>query len=382
MRTNSFTFIRLSLAAAVVFSHSFGLAGRGLDPLDRWSSGQLNFGGLAVIGFFAISGFLLSESLRRNPSVVRFCLHRAARILPGYWVALLLTALVLAPILMHRHSSGSLSYGELLRLGPNSALDYLANNWTLHLGQDGIGRLFAKNTVFHSVNGSLWTLYHEAMCYLGLLLLWAFRGLRPQVVLPLWAAVYGLQILDSIDHRAFLMISPVVMMTGHFFSFAVFRVLYLSFLSGMLIHQLGLHERWSRRWFGVAVAALLLSVPGQLAQIVWPITLPWILISLAFRLPCARWDRWGDWSYGMYIYAFPLQQCLALAGLQRMGIVPFILASLILSFTAGALSWHFIESPILQWARRSLKPEPIPHDPPSRVPGGGELFMAAAGRES
>ena len=357
VRTHSFTFIRLALAAAVVFSHSFARCGIRADPLDRWSGGQLSCGRLAVIGFFAISGFLLSQSLQLNPSLLRYCVHRAARILPGYWLALLLTCFVLAPMLIYQESSGVLSYWEMLRLGPNTALGYVANNWSLHVGQEEISAVFDKSTGLHSINGSLWTLYHEAMCYAGLLLLWTFRGLRAPVVLVLWSAVYGLHILDFADHRAFIMISPLAASAGHFFSIATFRALYLAFLSGMLVCQFGLHERGSRVWFILAVAALLASAPSHLSTIVWPLTLPWILVSGAHRWPAGRSTQQDDWSYGLYIYTFPLQQCLALGGLQRFGVVPFFIVSLLLGSGAGALSWRLVESPVLNWARGRLKKE-------------------------
>jgi peptidoglycan/LPS O-acetylase OafA/YrhL len=358
VRDNSFTFIRLTLASGVVLSHSFALSGLGLDPLQRWSGGQLSAGSIGVIGFFAISGFLLTQSLDQNPSVSRYCLHRAARILPGYWAVLLLTALVLAPILIHWEVSGKLSYGETLFLGPSSAFDYLAKNWMLQIGQEKIGALFAGNPGLHSVNGSLWTLYHEAMCYVGLLLLSVFGGLRRQVTLLLWGAVYGLQILDFADHEAFITISPFSTMAAHFLSIGIYRALYLSFLSGVLIHQLRLPEKWSRAWFGIAVTILILSIPCRLSPVVWPVTLPWILISLAHRLPFSRVEGWGDWSYGIYIYAFPIQQCLALVGLYHFGIVPFLLGSLTFSFLAGAASWHLVERPILRWARGVFKKTP------------------------
>ena len=354
-RDNAFTFLRLTLASLVVLAHAFTLGGFGRDPLFAWSRGQLTGGNFSVIGFFVISGFLLTQSLRLHPSLARFCAHRAARILPGYWMVLLLTALILAPALL-RSQSPQLSFGELLRLGPYSALEYLANNWTLKAQQFSIASLFRENPGGAAVNGSLWTLYHEAMCYLGLLLLAAFRGLKPGLTGALFAAVYCLQVMDFLDHSAFLQIAPTAAMAGQFFSSALMRPLYLGFLGGMLVQLAGLHRRWEPWWLGGAAAGLALSLPLGLSPIVWPLTLPWLLLALAHRLPWQAVERFGDWSYGIYICAFPIQQGLALAGVPRAGLAVFCAASLVLSFLAGALSWHLVESPILRAVRGWTKP--------------------------
>src|SRR5476651_2713894 len=99
-RGNSFTFLRLAFALAVVFSHSFILGGFGEDPLARYSRGQIRIGEMAVICFFVVSGFLITGSALRQPSMGQFAIHRAARILPGFWAVQLLTVFVLAPAIM------------------------------------------------------------------------------------------------------------------------------------------------------------------------------------------------------------------------------------------------------------------------------------------
>src|ERR1043165_3606051 len=90
-RGNSFTFLRLAFALAVVFSHSFTLGGFGDDPLARFSGGHTRIGEVAVLCFFVVSGFLITGSALRQPSIGQFALNRAARILPGFWAVQLLT---------------------------------------------------------------------------------------------------------------------------------------------------------------------------------------------------------------------------------------------------------------------------------------------------
>ncbi len=358
MRGNSFTLVRLGLALAVVFSHAFVLGGFGPDPLQRWTGPRMNIGSLAVVGFFVISGFLLSQSLERHPSIRRFCIHRLARILPGFWMTLLFSTLVLAPALIRAEAGGAMSYAAALSTGPHSAIDYLAGNWTLDVQHFVIGPVFAHNAGGNGFNGSLWTLYHEGLCYAGLLVLWIARGLRPLFTLLLWFVVFTMQALDFFDHASFVLASPALSIGAKFLFSSLTRALYLGFLSGMVLNHWRLHEKASPRWFWAALAVFAGSLVGGFAPVVWPVTLPFIVIWLAHRRTAWDCDRFGDWSYGVYLYAFPLQQCLALAGLQQHGLTLFILCSFAASLAAGAASWHLVESPVLRLARGWVKETP------------------------
>src|SRR5947209_465064 len=90
---NSLNAIRLVLAALVLVSHSWPLLGLP-EPTPVFGE---TLGSVAVAGFFAISGYLITGS-RMKIGIVRFAWHRALRIYPGYWVVLVVTAFVLAPI--------------------------------------------------------------------------------------------------------------------------------------------------------------------------------------------------------------------------------------------------------------------------------------------
>jgi len=127
-RGNSFTFLRLAFALAVVFSHSFVLGGFGQDPLARYSHGQIRIGELAVMCFFVVSGFLITGSALRQPSIGQFALNRAARIMPGFWAVQLLTVFVLTPAVMIAHYGSDIGYCDSIVIGPNSAASYLWKN--------------------------------------------------------------------------------------------------------------------------------------------------------------------------------------------------------------------------------------------------------------
>ena len=94
---NSLGFIRLVLASLVIVDHAFPLGGFGVEPVAGWTIGQTSLGGIAVAGFFAISGYLITKS-GLAADILQFLWRRFLRIFPAYWAVLLVTALVIAPI--------------------------------------------------------------------------------------------------------------------------------------------------------------------------------------------------------------------------------------------------------------------------------------------
>jgi peptidoglycan/LPS O-acetylase OafA/YrhL len=147
------------------------------------------------------------------------------------------------------------------------------------------------------------------------------------------------------------------------FQIPIFRSLFLGFLAGMSYYQFRDTIRW-RGWVA-ALAALAAAVSCDRWEfdLVLPLALPYVVLYLAHRLPFERVERWGDFSYGIYIYAFPIQQCLALARFQRFGILAFLGASMILTVLAGMASWFALERPALQWARTFTRRRAILAEP-------------------
>ena len=191
---NSFTFLRLMLAMLVVLGHSCVLGGFGEEPLGRWSGGTATGRELAVQGFFILSGFLLAASLARQPSLARFAGRRAFRILPGYWAALLITSFIVIPAMFARNFPGQMGYAQSLAYGDQNAMRYLEVNALLWQGQRWIRPFFLQNPSSGIVNGSMWSLFYEVLCYalLGCGAWLGQRGLirRRAVALCIFAALY------------------------------------------------------------------------------------------------------------------------------------------------------------------------------------------------
>jgi len=351
-RGNSFTFLRLAFALAVVFSHSFTLGGFGHDPLARFSHGQARIGEVAVLCFFIVSGFLITGSAMRQPSIVQFAVNRAARILPGFWMVQLLTVFVLTPVIMMVHYGNDIGYCDSIVIGPNSAFSYLWRNAGFRTLQYPITNLFQNNPGGSAVNASLWSLSPEVACYIYLGLFAVLGGLRWRWTGPvLFLGVYVVHIL-ALHQPALGVAVARVLEKGGIFSFHVppFRSVFVAFMAGLSSYQFRDLLRW-RGWLAaLAVTTLAGGCWFGVLDIVWPFTLPYVVLYLAHRLPFEKVEQWGDFSYGIYIYAFPIQQCLALAKFQRFGFAAFLGASLVLAVLAGMASWFALERPVLNWA--------------------------------
>ena len=164
-RANAFGAIRLGAALLVVWSHACSVGGFGPDPLQRLAG--VTLGELGVNTFFALSGFLVALSWNRRPSPGHFLRKRVLRIFPAYWACLLATALGLFPWLVHRLHDTPWAQTAFSA----DSLGYLWRNALLRIHQNAYPPLFADHPAAGVANGSLWSLFPEFLCYLGVLLL-------------------------------------------------------------------------------------------------------------------------------------------------------------------------------------------------------------------
>lgn len=147
-RANSLNFVRLLLATGVIFVHAVALSGRSVPP----PFGQIFAQGF-VDGFFAVSGFLILSSWYRNPEWRTFLWARMLRILPAFYVCLIVTAFILAPI-------GILTSGQSFPADyPLAALGYVVKNAGIFITEFSIAGT-PDGLVDSGWNGSLWTLFY------------------------------------------------------------------------------------------------------------------------------------------------------------------------------------------------------------------------------
>ncbi len=335
-RSNSIAFVRFVLASLVVLGHFFDLNHLPGEPVCVFSHGQTSFGTLAVAGFFALSGYLITRSYAHAASPWRYLWHRFLRIMPGYWICLLVTGLVLGPL------ANLLEYGTLAGyVGRQdwTAWTYIRSNALLTINTHRIGDIFARNPLAYTVNDSLWTLEVEFRCYLGVMLLGAFRfapgasRLLPAVPLGLWLAY-----ATGAEHLGQSWLLPHSAYAGP----------YAFFAAGASLYVYRARLRLTTPAFWICVVATLCCLHYGFMRAVLPLGWSYLVLYLAERLPFHRFDRYGDLSYGIYIYAFPIQQIIAASAIRQIGPAASLAATIVLTLPAALLSWHLVEKPALR----------------------------------
>ncbi|QCS63256.1 acyltransferase family protein [Achromobacter denitrificans] len=336
-KKNNFDDIRLFAAILVLCGHTYPLIGK---PGPLILGYPLHHYGIAI--FFSISGYLISHSWDRDRNVWRYFAKRCLRIFPALIVLVLLTAFFFGPLV------SKLPFKEYFS-NPLS-LDYL-NNIRLHIRYTLPG-VFENNPYPNAVNGSLWSLPAEFFMYLLVPLLMlkverlriAFVALMAAAFIALdhWltsrSATSGLAVFYATDIRAALEM-------GAFFLFgALIRLLRnemplkITYAIVALIGCYGIYR------FGLG---------GPLQQIIFTGVLSYCVIAVgeASTRGLPNVARFGDFSYGVYLYAFPMQQLV----IQKLGesLSPLILmvAAFIPTIVLAYLSWHCVEKYAI-----SLKP--------------------------
>lgn len=338
-RDNSLNFLRLCLAAAVILGHAWTIGGFEDSPFPE-------LGTWAVNGFFAISGYLIAGS-RMRTALPGFLWRRALRILPAFWACLIVTAFLVAPL-----AAGAA--GEQYQLG--SAFGYVVSNFALSIQQTGIDATLQRVPLADIWNGSLWTLVYEFAAYI-------FAALA--LTIP-WARRHAVWIF-AVLLVVVIVVQPVALGPLDVTHLVVVNVLRLSvfFVAGMLLYFLS--ERIRLTWWSLLSALVLLAVLGvlglaeQYGQLPYGFVLLWL--GARVHVPLGR-DN--DVSYGLYIWAWPVQQMLVLAGAQDLG--PWLGALLALACTLPLawLSWKLIEEPAMRLRHlvpgnaRSRKPAAVP----------------------
>lgn len=324
-RDNNFDVLRLLAAWAVLVSHSFALVGE-LEPLHQLGS---SFGAVGVLIFFAVSGLLIARSWDYDPSPRGFWIKRALRLLPALAVVGLITTFVLGPLVTTQSIGNYFSSLETWIYPIRITLLF-------PFGAELPG-VFEQNLYAGAVNGPLWSLPVEVFAYLGLALL-GISGLlaRRRLLVALsalglaWAALWVPNTSDSV---------------GAIYVLAAFAL-------GATAYAY--KDRIVLAWpiAAVALAACWLAGlgPDPVRVIVWTIAATYLCYWFAYALPPVgrSLTKFGDASYGMYIWAWPVQQTLIQLFDQDISPWLIILIATPVVWTLAMISWHLIEQPALR----------------------------------
>jgi peptidoglycan/LPS O-acetylase OafA/YrhL len=315
---NSYDFVRFCAASFVLFSHHFDLAGR---PEPQVPGLGEDFGELGVEIFFCLSGFLICRSLQRNPDWAHFLAARILRIFPN-----------LAFVLVVASGATLVWYGNYANLWSHATyvignLLMFANGVTLTI--PGI----FTDTVRAAVNEPLWTLPYELWCYALLFLMFAVSGRRSGICVIIGALAIGIAWTATSATGG----ANVDSLNGpDFFRLGAY------FLSGSTLALF---------WPRIEKHALAIGLAGLAGAFAVRNLAPvdTILVSLALAaavigLGNARTMAWfskgGDASYGMYVFAWPVQQFahLLIGSFWLSLVVAFLITCAI-----GYGTWHGFE---------------------------------------
>lgn len=327
--TSGFDYLRICLAVSVLSWHCLPLTA-GADAAGQFMAGPLGpVIRILLPAFFALSGFLVAASLERN-TLSAFLIFRGLRIVPALAVEIMLSALILGPLLTTVPLS---SY-----FFDNRFIKYFLNVFGLvHYELPGV---FADVPYPNVVNGSLWTVPYELECYVVLVVLASLGIMKHARALLLIVLIGGVVLLTI----SYLRETPDLKLDAA----VPGRSLVLCFLAGTMFYVGRAFVPYSKALCAACllVTMFFLSVPALYVFSPIPASYAtvWIGLQNFKRLPVLFS---GDYSYGVYLYAFPMQQTWAVILGAWAGFWDVLILSLASVFCFAAFSWHVIERPSL-----------------------------------
>jgi len=331
---NSLDLLRLFAATLVLYSHQYAVLGFVQPAFLDWTT----LGGAGVSIFFFLSGWLVWSSWARDPDANRFFLRRSLRIFPGLWLVVGVTVLLIGPVLSSLAMTDYFSASKTWRYLTTSVL----------LVRYELPGVFASNPYPVAVNGSLWTLPVEFFCYVSVALAGVLgRGRENRawgvgLGLAVLVAVFGTRVVGDkyITHVEMIGFFWWGVWYGHVSTKApVDREKVLLWSALVFVVFLVVDSR------GVERTAILLFAAAL------------VIMAQKTAVGAGLTDRLGDLSYGMYIFAFPVQQTIAQMGQGRGWSFGLYLGlSFLVTATLAYLSWHFVEKQALRFKPKTGTP--------------------------
>jgi peptidoglycan/LPS O-acetylase OafA/YrhL len=329
MHDNNFNSLRLIAAYLVFYSHSFLL-----KPIPKpetpYFLGLFDFGIIGVYIFFCISGYLVSKSWDNDQNIRRFLIKRILRIFPGLIIVILLCTFILGPIFTN------LSIKSYF----NSQLTwkYLTNIFLFRAYN--LPGVFETNFHPYTINGSLWSLKVEFIMY---------------IMLPFLSLL-----TKNIYYNIFIAFTFILLNINGEIIFNKFLINYERsllefpkcasyFWIGVCINRFKLEK-----YFTISNLCLLMFfiLVGSNYHVLLPlIVILYIsVISISFgsakSIILIKITK-NDYSYGIYIYSFPVQQTISSIS-PNISFINYLIITSLITLLFSIFSWHFIEKPMLK----------------------------------
>ena len=284
-KTNNLNLIRLVAAYMVIFGHSFSLTGSGLDYIKRLSGEKTSFGDLAVSTFFFLGGFLILKSAENKGAFKPFIAARCKRIFPQLWIVVIVSAFVVGPIFSR------LSVSEYFT--DLNTYKYLLNG--LFILIHDLPGVFIDNKYNSTVNGVLWTLPVEFVCYFACYVYYLLKKkIKPVYTVPLVTLVY-IAVVVLNNHMLITIIRPVMF-----------------FYVGMIFYSYKEYIVVDIRLFILSLILFLLGFFFIGYSIISVVCLSYIIMYIGFGIKqIFDFSFFGlDITYGIYLTGFLIQQSL------------------------------------------------------------------------
>lgn len=322
---NNFDAIRLLAAVGVIFSHAYPatLGSNNMEPLYVFSGGQATLGKVCVIIFFVISGFLITKSFCNSKSIVDYFVNRAIRIVPALSVVTMMMAFAIGPLITTESPSVYWTNHLTWR--------YIGNVLIYSAAQKLPG-VFEANIYPVVTNASIWTISYEFTCYM----LVAAIGLMFRRYWVIGLIIFGI----SLATIFFTYISSKI-----FVGFGS------SFLAGSVTYIFRSYIKLDIRIFSFSIIVLFIcTVLNKYLDVALIFFGSYCIFYLVYSrdIRAHNFARFGDFSYGTYLYAWPVQQIIA-----PFNSVPFFnfITSLPIVLVFAICSWKFVEYPLLSKKR-------------------------------
>lgn len=336
-KSNNLQLLKFLAAVFVVASHSFALSAGSSE--NEWfmklTDGQMSLGGAAVSIFFCAGGYFIAKSINRVQNGITYFKIRILRIFPCLMVVVFLSAFLLGPMVTEY------SIGEYFK--DAQVYRYLLNG-VLFL-QHNLPGVFQNNPYLSTVNGVLWTLPIEFLCYIGCFMMWKFKFLEKKrcggsipLVLLGTAGIY----LAAGEAGMTALISTIRPM--------------LLFYMGILFFVYRDKIVFTKPVLLGHIAILILSIPLHMINVAMVLCFPYVLFYLCFAVEQVsdKVGNAGNISYGIYLCAYPIQQVIVWMHGGTMSPYWNMVLAIPFAIAGGYLLYRYVEKPLMNFKRRSL----------------------------
>ncbi len=331
---NNYDFLRIFAAICIVFYHGFALSGKANEePLYLFSRGRVNFSFIGLSIFFCISGYLIAKSAIKSPTPVNYLWKRLLRIQPLLIVICFFTVFFIGPFFtvlsLKKYFFTGQTYTYFRNILPVFGVQFTLPGVFVGLHDKG-------------VNGSLWTLIVEERMYLLMTAIFLYKKDKSNYFTFLIVLINALYIINRYFFYGELL---------PYFSEAAFFYALL-FLNSASLYLLKIRFKKNQLLtIGISLICFLVGIVFPGIDVVYFFALP-ILINAVAKIKgkLNYTGKYGDFTYGTYIFSFPVQQILLEKGISN----PYylFLITVIIVFPLAIVSWNFLENPFLRLKRK------------------------------